>query len=75
MTRDELEAHIRKRYGDDRIVTIMVDNNMALGKNGVIERNDFLSTVFELSGFEEMDANGEYAISSYVLYFLRLKFR
>lgn len=64
MTRDELEAHIKKLYGDDRIVGIMVDNIMALGKNGVIERNDFLSTVFELTGFEEMDTNKEYAFLS-----------
>jgi hypothetical protein len=31
MTKVELEAHIRKKYGNDGIVDIMVDNIMALG--------------------------------------------
>jgi hypothetical protein len=60
MTKEELETHIRTLYGDDRIVSIMVDNIMALGRDGVIERNDFLSTVFEVTGFDEIDTNKEY---------------
>jgi hypothetical protein len=35
---------------------------LLLGKDGVIERKDFLSSLFETSGFNEIDENNEYEL-------------